>query len=212
MKNAVRFAIPAVLSLAAAASFAQAVQPATGLTREQVRAEALEASRLGLTQLNGENAQIATPAQAEQIRLAGLRAVAQAQGLPTSNLTPVATSAASPSREQVRAEAVEASRLGLTQLNGSNAKRATPAQTEQIRLAGQRAVAQAQGLPASNFTPVAAPAASLSREQVRAEALEASRLGLTQLNGSNAKTATPAQIEQIRLAGLRALNSQTAQK
>ena len=210
MKNAVRFAIPAVLSLAAAASFAQAVQPSAGLSREQVRAEALEASRLGLTQLNGENAPIVTPAQAEQIRLAGLRAVAQAQGLPTSNLTPVAAPAANLSREQVRAEAVEANRLGLTQLNGENAPIITPAQAEQIRLAGLRAVAQAQGLSTGNLTPVAAPATSMSREQVRAEAVEATRLGLTQLNGSNAKAATPAQTEQIRLAGLRAVNNQSA--
>lgn len=139
MKNAIRFAIPAVLSLAAAASFAQAVQPTAGLTREQVRAEAIEARRLGLLELDGESAKIATPAQAEQIRLAGLRAVAQAQGLPAGDFKPVAAPAAGKTRAQVKAETLEAQRLGLlTPTAEETPKVATLAQAEQIRLAGLR--------------------------------------------------------------------------
>ncbi len=45
------------------------------LTRAQIVAEAREAQRLGLTG-GGELLRIATPAQAEQIRMAGERAVA----------------------------------------------------------------------------------------------------------------------------------------
>ena len=44
------------------------------LTRAQVRAEAMEAQRLGLI-TTGEITVIPTPAQLEQVRLAGLRAV-----------------------------------------------------------------------------------------------------------------------------------------
>ncbi len=141
MNNAIRFAIPAVLSLAAAASFAQAVQPTAGLSREQVRAEALEARRLGLMELDGESAKIATPAQAEQIRLAGQRAVAQAQGLPAGEFKAVSAPATGKTRAQVQAEAREALRLGLLTPNADETvKVATPAQAEQIRLAGLRAV------------------------------------------------------------------------
>lgn len=46
----------------------------SGLSRAQVRAEAAEAVRLGLHN-GGEITVVATPAQVEQIRLAGLRAV-----------------------------------------------------------------------------------------------------------------------------------------
>lgn len=53
---------------------AQATVVASGLTRAQVLAEAAEARRLGLI-AHGEVLPVATPAQAEQIRLAGLRAV-----------------------------------------------------------------------------------------------------------------------------------------
>ena len=44
------------------------------LTRAQVRAEAVEAQRLGLL-TTGETTVLPTPAQLEQVRLAGLRAV-----------------------------------------------------------------------------------------------------------------------------------------
>jgi hypothetical protein len=48
--------------------------PAHVLNKSQVRAELLEAKRLGLTR-ESEQTILATPAQAEQIRQAGLRAV-----------------------------------------------------------------------------------------------------------------------------------------
>ncbi len=53
---------------------AQATVVASQLTRAQVLAEAAEARRLGLV-ARGEILPVATPEQAEQIRLAGLRAV-----------------------------------------------------------------------------------------------------------------------------------------
>jgi len=53
---------------------AQATVVASGLTRAQVLAEAAEARRLGVV-VRGELQPVATPEQAELIRLAGLRAV-----------------------------------------------------------------------------------------------------------------------------------------
>ncbi|ODT33423.1 MAG: hypothetical protein ABS53_04835 [Hydrogenophaga sp. SCN 70-13] len=53
---------------------AQATVVASQLSRAQVLAEAAEARRLGLV-ASGEILPVATPQQAEQIRLAGLRAV-----------------------------------------------------------------------------------------------------------------------------------------
>ncbi len=53
---------------------AQATVVASGLTRAQVLAEASEARRLGVV-VRGELQPVATPEQAELIRLAGLRAV-----------------------------------------------------------------------------------------------------------------------------------------
>ena len=58
----------------ASPSQAQATVVASDLSRAQVRAEAAEANRLGLV-ARGEILPVATPEQAEQIRLAGLRAV-----------------------------------------------------------------------------------------------------------------------------------------
>ncbi len=52
----------------------QEVVADSGLSRAQVRAETIEARRLGLI-ASGEVLPVATPAQAEQIRTAGLRAV-----------------------------------------------------------------------------------------------------------------------------------------
>ena len=50
-------------------------------------------------------------------------------------------------------------------------------------------------------------ASTLSRVQVVAETREAMRLGLIDTNERGAAVATPAQLEQIRAAGLRALNN-----
>ena len=51
------------------------------LTRAQVRAETLEARRLGLLDHRGDASEpiVITPAQAEQIRMAGLRAIGAGQ-------------------------------------------------------------------------------------------------------------------------------------
>jgi hypothetical protein len=58
----------------------------------------------------------------------------------------------------------------------------------------------------------AAPQAvsTLSRTQVAAETREAMRLGLIDTNERGATVATPAQLEQIRAAGLRALDTSLA--
>lgn len=50
-------------------------------------------------------------------------------------------------------------------------------------------------------------ASQLSRAQVVAETREAVRLGLTETSDGNVRVATPAQLEQIRAAGLRALDN-----
>lgn len=50
-------------------------------------------------------------------------------------------------------------------------------------------------------------ASQLSRVQVAAEAREATRLGLTDTTDGAVRVATPAQLEQIRAAGLRALDN-----
>lgn len=59
----------------------------------------------------------------------------------------------------------------------------------------------------------AAPQAAsmLSRAQVMAEAREAMRLGVIGVNEGTVRAATPAQLEQIRAAGLRALDAGTVQ-
>ena len=50
-------------------------------------------------------------------------------------------------------------------------------------------------------------ASQLSRAQVVAETREAVRLGLTETSDGSVRVATPAQLEQIRAAGLRALDN-----
>jgi hypothetical protein len=50
-------------------------------------------------------------------------------------------------------------------------------------------------------------ASQLSRAQVVAETREAARLGLTETSDGNVRVATSAQLEQIRAAGLRALDN-----
>lgn len=57
------------------AEASRAPQPASTLSRAQVVAEAREALRLGLTGADEEGLRVPTPAQAELIRAAGLRAL-----------------------------------------------------------------------------------------------------------------------------------------
>lgn len=86
------------------------------------------------------------------------------------------------SRDQVRAELLQAQRGGLI-VNGDTA-------VERVLYA--------------NFK------STLSRAQVRAEAIEARRLGLLDGNGEREpREATPAQAESIRQAGLRATGDLT---
>lgn len=82
MKTASRVLLPIVLALGAGAALAQgplqgnevfATDAPSSVTRAQVRAEAAEALRLGLLP-QGEIERVATPAQMEQVRQAGLRA------------------------------------------------------------------------------------------------------------------------------------------
>lgn len=62
-------------------------------------------------------------------------------------------------------------------------------------------------------TVVAASNPTLSRTQVQAEAREAMRLGLIPITEANAgRVATPAEAEQIRQAGLRAIQNDVAAK
>lgn len=63
---------------------------------------------------------------------------------------------------------------------------------------------------AARFDRVAADS-GLTRTQVRAEAIEAMRLGLTDRGEANAPAPTPAQSDAIRQAGLRAVVAQMAQ-
>ena len=70
----------------------------------------------------------------------------------------------------------------------------------------------AQGSAAASYgeASVAPKAASqLSRAQVAAETREAMRLGLIDTSEGGVRVATPAQLEQIRAAGLRALDKGT---
>jgi hypothetical protein len=55
------------------------------------------------------------------------------------------------------------------------------------------------------------PASTLSRAQVAAETREATRLGALGADEGSVRTATPAQLELIRAAGLRALDTHLAQ-
>jgi hypothetical protein len=68
-----------------------------------------------------------------------------------------------------------------------------------------RAAEQAGLIARGEIVPVQAEAVgALSRAQVRAETIEARRLGLI-AHGEILPVATPEQIEQVRLAGLRAV-------
>jgi|JI8StandDraft_2_1071088.scaffolds.fasta_scaffold13413_4 hypothetical protein len=84
MKAATRALLPLIIAAAAGSALAQSAPAPEAKTRAQVVAEMLEARRLGLLETNVENYPVqATPAQAEQIRQAGLRAV---QGNATASL------------------------------------------------------------------------------------------------------------------------------
>jgi hypothetical protein len=63
-----------------------------------------------------------------------------------------------------------------------------------------------------NQYPAAAVPSNLQRAQVVAEAIEARKLGLIAHGELAAPTPTPEQAEQIRLAGLNAVNQQVAAK
>ena len=65
----------------------------------------------------------------------------------------------------------------------------------------------------TSYTVVAVANPTLSRTQVAAEAREAMRLGLVPVTEANAgRRASPAEAEQIRQAGLRAVNTEIATK
>jgi len=112
MKLATRFFVPALLSVAAAGAIASELPPEVPFTSTASRADVM--------------------AQATE----ALRSGAIAAG----NVNVVETVVASnQSREQVRAEAVVASRLGLIAA-GEVQVQPTPAQMEQVRLAGRQAL------------------------------------------------------------------------
>jgi hypothetical protein len=78
MKSVTRIALPIVLSLTAAAAMAFEFTPeapfVSTLSRAEVRAQAIAARDVGQI-ASGEALVLPTPAQLEQVRLAGLRAV-----------------------------------------------------------------------------------------------------------------------------------------
>jgi hypothetical protein len=59
----------------------------------------------------------------------------------------------------------------------------------------------------SSYTVVPGTGSSVTRAQVQAEAREAMRLGLIPVHEGYTRLATPAENEQIRQAGLRAINA-----
>lgn len=100
------------------------------------------------------------------------------------------------------------------------AQEATPDHWLQAASTADRAEIQAAAVAAQRAgligfgeaTPFVVQAESVkSRAQVRAEAAEAMRLGLLDRGEANAPTATPAQAEQVRQAGLRAAGVPMAQ-
>jgi len=73
-------------------------------------------------------------------------------------------------------------------------------------IAAMRDGSLSQGHEAS-YTVVAGNGSSLTRAQVVAEAREAMRLGLIPVHEGSSRVATPVENEQIRQAGLRAINA-----
>ena len=61
----------------------------------------------------------------------------------------------------------------------------------------------------SSYSVVPGTGSSLTRAQVIAEAREAMRLGLIPVHEGSSRVATPAENEQIRQAGLRAINAES---
>jgi hypothetical protein len=121
--------------------------------------------------------------------LAGLIAASSAAmaDLPdeyTQNRNVPAVAASALSRSDVRAATLEAVRSG------------TIARNEYER----------------NLYPAAVVPSALQRVQVMAEAVEARKLGLIPEGDRSAPVATPAQAEQIRLAGIAAVNRHVAAK
>ena len=86
------------------------------------------------------------------------------------------------SRAEVRAELLEAQRAGTLQIHNY-----------------------------AEASPAPAAASTLTRVQVAAETREAQRLGVVDTNEADVRVATPAQLQLIRAAGLRALDSNMAQ-
>lgn len=97
---------------------------------------------------------------------------------------PTAAAASTLSRGDVRAAAIEAVRSG------------TVARNEYER----------------NLVPAPVVPSALQRVQVLAEAVEARKLGLIPEGEGSARVATPGQLEQIRLAGVAAVNRRVAAK
>lgn len=112
MKLTTRFFVPALLSVAAAGAFASELPPEVAFTSTASRADVM--------------------AEASQALRAGTIAVGNVAV--TESVV-----ASSQSRDQVRAEAVVANRLGLI-ATGEVQVQPTPAQLEQVRLAGRQAV------------------------------------------------------------------------
>lgn len=126
-----------------------------------------------------------------------------ALGVTTAFAQTADTSAVGKTREQVRAELNEAIRNGSLIADGETG------QTFAQLFPGSYSASTSA--TASAAAPKAVAVTGKTREQVRAETMEALRLGLLTPNyDETPKIATPAQSEQIRLAGLRAVNPNSA--
>jgi hypothetical protein len=119
-------------------------QPVSTMTRAQVIAELHEAQRLGLI-VNGEgDFPVMTPLQIQMVANAGSQAadpgqVAQASALANPEDAVVVWGDPRVLRAKIRAETIEANRLGLIGVGEGNPPVATAAQEELIASAGRRA-------------------------------------------------------------------------
>ena len=142
MKLSTRILLPVVLAATAGAAMAQT---APALTRAQVQAEAIAARDAGLLP-DGQIVRFVVPEGNSQLTRAQVQAetiAARDAGLlPDGQIVAIpAPQGEAKTRAQVVAELNEARRLGLVEISDSvYPVLATPAQAEQIRMAGLRAV------------------------------------------------------------------------
>lgn len=115
-------------------------------------------------------------------------------------------------REQVRAEAIAARQAGAIDVGdtaGLQVLLSTPSQRSRAEVYAEAVAANKAAKLAYGDGPLlnrllSAPS-TLARAQVQAEAIEARRLGLMAYGEAEARVPTPAELESVRQAGLRAI-------